>query len=454
MALSNETVKASYQGNGSTTTFAIPFTPIINDSLETRVYLRDETDPENITETLLIEGSLNDYTLTGAVLPSDFDSNVEMNVAPTVDQIVVITRELPLTQTLNLVTATGYFNPKTVTTALDRVVAQIQQLFEILTRVPKLSPSEQISVGGMQLPPQIVPGGLIGFNEDGTAIRFYDVADLVAEAAKDVEGIPVGGLTGDVLEKLSNTDQDADWVTYSYIGFSNRFNQAVNLPTLRDTLDYVIDITYTAPLISLSASGNSLREKGDAVTSTTLTASITRRSDPIAQVRFYQNPSTLLDTQSSGGGIPNGGSSTYAWTGSFSDTTTFRAEVDDDGTSGGPTTVTSTTTFNFVYPYYVGAGAANLAASSVAALTKRIINSTASRQETITAGAGEVFYFAYPASYGALTSILDVNNFQTFPDWTLRTENITGLDGNPVSYRIYEFNNPVSAGSYQYTFVR
>ena len=102
----------------------------------------------------------------------------------------------------------------------------------------------------------------------------------------------------------------------------------------------------------------------------------------------------------------------------------------------------------------MGAGAAGLSASSVAGLTKRVITSTASRTESITASNSNVFYFAYPASYGALTSILDINGFETFPDWTLRTENITGLDGNAVSYRIYEFNNPVAAGAYQFTFIR
>lgn len=242
--------------------------------------------------------------------------------------------------------------------------------------------------------------------------------------------------------------------TYTYEGFSARFNEDWDSDGIDDTFQKIIDIQYTAPLVSLSASGAStLREKGATVTSTTLTATVTKRSDPIAEVRFFQG-SSLISQQTSGGAIPNGGNSTYAWTGSFSDNTTFSVEVDDNGATGGPTTVTSSTTFSFVYPYYVGAGPPGLTASQVAALTKRIINSTASRTETIAAGAGEVFYFAYPASYGALASILDVNNFETFNDWTLTTSNITGLDSNPVSYRIYSFDNPVVAGSYTYTFRR
>lgn len=279
----------------------------------------------------------------------------------------------------------------------------------------------------------------------GTLPTFCSNGDVRVDAA---DGIPKVCALG-VWEPMGGGGDDV-----SYEGFSARFNEPWSSDGIDDTFQKIIKIEYTPPTVTLSASGNVLREKGDAVTSSTLTAAITKRSDPIAQVRFYRNPSTLLDTQTSGGGIPNGGNSTYNWTGSFSDNTTFRVEVDDTGASGGPSTATSTTTFSFVYPYYVGAGAPGLSASSVAGLTKRIITSTASRVETISASGGQVFYFAYPASYGALVSILDVNNFETLPDWTLRTENITGLDGTAVSYRIYEFENPVVAGSYQYTFRR
>ncbi len=256
------------------------------------------------------------------------------------------------------------------------------------------------------------------------------------------------------IDQVTAPDGVADDGDYSFNVWSLRFSEQFTSTGLMDTLTKIIQPGYSQPLISVSGSSNILREKGDTVSGVTLTAGITKRSDPIAEVRFYRNPSTLLDTQTSGGGIPNGGNSTYNYATPFSDTVTFRAEADDDGTSGGPTTVQATTTYNFVYPYYVGAGSPGLSAASVAALTKRIIQSTANRTETIAASGGNVFYFAYPASYGALTSILDVNNFETIGDWTLRTENITGLDASAQSYHIYEFDNPVTAGSYQYTFKR
>jgi hypothetical protein len=451
MSLSARTIKASYAANGSNTTFAIPATPIVSDSAEVKVWLRDEsTDP--ITVTLQTEGALNDYTLTGRPTPSDFHVNVEFNAAPANGLIVVVALELPLTQTLdyNGNNSAG-IRPTSLEEALDRAVGMIQQLAEVLTRVPKLGITEQIA--DLVLP-EPESEKIIGWNTAGDGLQNYTAAEILALLGSS--GIPVGGDTGSVLVKQSPADLDADWVQYAFDGFSARFNATFTSTDLMDTLTKIINIQYTAPLISLAASGSgTIREKGDAVTASTLTATITKRSDDIAEVRFYdQTGATLLDTQTSGGAIPSGGTSTYNWTGSFTDNRTFRAEVDDDGTTGGPTTVSSTASFTFVYPYYVGAGAAGLSASAVAALTKRIITSTASRTEAISAGAGEVFYFAYPASYGALSSILDINGFETFPDWTLRTENITGLDATAQSYRIYEFNNPVVAGSYQFTFIR
>jgi hypothetical protein len=131
--------------------------------------------------------------------------------------------------------------------------------------------------------------------------------------------------------------------------------------------------------------------------------------------------------------------------------------VRDDGTSNGgtPQNRDVALSYSFVYPYYFGADVPSLTAAQVAGLTKQVINSTASANRVYSFDVGDVFYFAYPASYGALTSILDENGFENLSNFTLRTENITGLDSTPVSYRIYEFNNVAGvSGTTNYTFIR
>lgn len=267
-------------------------------------------------------------------------------------------------------------------------------------------------------------------------------------------GSPDGGLTGEVLVKNSDADQDTIWESAAFDGFSARFNAAFTSTGLRDTLAKILDLQYLGPQVTLSATGSgTVREKGAPLASTTLTAAVTKRSDPIDRIHFKRAGATVYD-ENPALTVGSGNTNTVYNT-PFSDNTSFTVEVTDNGDSGGPTTVTSNTvSFVFVYPYYYGSGAPGLSAVAVGALSKHIIASNATVNRVFTPSNGQVHYFAYPASYGALTSILDENGFETIGDWTGSTANITGLDGNAVSYRIYQFNNPVVAGTTNYTFKR
>jgi hypothetical protein len=120
--------------------------------------------------------------------------------------------------------------------------------------------------------------------------------------------------------------------------------------------------------------------------------------------------------------------------GIVADTTWTISAVGDDGN---PSSLN--TSINFVYPFYYGVGAQGLNGAQVGALTKLI---QAQGDKTLAfAPVVEVYYFAYPDAYPALTTILDGNGFDITADWTLHVEAITGLDGNPIDYKIYEFNN-------------
>lgn len=448
--LSNLKVVQSYQGNGSTTAFSITQDIIINDSSELLVYIRDETDPANITITLQTEGALQDYTLTGASPPSQpFDDTVEFTTAPTADQQVWLVRALPLTQTQDLDPNVGIPADSTEKT-FDRMVAMIQQLAEKLERTIKFNITSGISDVEN---PDPVATTFIGWDSGGTALKLYTVSELAALVAADGTGsIPAGGDQYALLEKQSSTDSDAAWTDpLVYQGYTERFSELVDLSGAKATLDYIMNMGYAPPTVSLGTSPNyaTIREKGDTQSSVDLTATIVKVLDNIATVRFYRG-ATLLDTQSSGGGIPSGGASTYTDATPFSDNVTYSVQVDDDSAQAKPS-ATSTRNFVFVYPYYYGVGAASLGAS-VSGLTKQLIAETTSTSRSFTVDGTEKMYFAYPASYGVLANIFDINNFDTIGDWTKTVANITGLDGNPVSYNIYEFNNYAVAGSYQYTF--
>lgn len=234
----------------------------------------------------------------------------------------------------------------------------------------------------------------------------------------------------------------------AYSGWSLRFNEAFTSTSLDDTLLKILILSYAAPTITLSCSpSQAVREKGTSVAAVTMSATTVKKSDNITAVTHFRN-GVLVDTEAAPSA--SGGVETFTESTPFTDTMTFFSKVFD-----GTTLVQSNTvTYSYVYPYYSGADVPGITAAAVAALTKAVTASSSSVNKSFTTSNGDVYYFAYPASYGALTSIKDENNFETIGDWTLRTENITGLDASAVSYRIYEFNNPVVALTTDYTFTR
>lgn len=243
---------------------------------------------------------------------------------------------------------------------------------------------------------------------------------------------------------------------YVFDVFSLRFNEQFTSTGLMDTLEKIIKPGYAVPTISLSGSGSgTIREKGVSVTSVNLSAVIVKKSYDISAVRFYRG-ATLLDTQTSGGAIPSGGTNNYTYSTAFSDNTSFTAQVDDTaGDLGGPSTVTSNTvSFTFVYPYFYGPEWQGVPSPWYSVLTKDVIVSTATLTRSFTVNGTQKMEFAYPQSYGDLTEILDVSNFNTLPDWTKTTKVYSALDGASVNYNHYKFNNIAVAGTYQFTFKR
>ncbi len=236
-------------------------------------------------------------------------------------------------------------------------------------------------------------------------------------------------------------------VTFS--GYSARFGEMWESNGVEDTFSKILQITYAPPTVSLSASPSaSIREKGTLVSSVDLTANTTKFSADITQVTFFRNGS-LIHTDLAPD--PSGTvSSLYTDSTPFSDTTSFFARVTD----GTDESTSNTITYSFVYPYYYGKGAQNLDASGIVAnLTKAVIASSSSVSVT-SSPTSEHFYFCYPSSYPALSSILDQNGFETISAYTVRTVTITGLDGIPVSYRVYELIVPTTQTNFTNTYIR
>lgn len=118
MTLSTTTSRVAHAANGATTWFAFPFK--IWAASDVKVSLRDNATFEDTPQTLVTH-----YTLNVAAFPGA--GSVVFITPPPATKTVVIEREVPETQDLDLV-ASGSFAAENVETQLDKIVAQVQQL--------------------------------------------------------------------------------------------------------------------------------------------------------------------------------------------------------------------------------------------------------------------------------------------------------------------------------------
>jgi hypothetical protein len=117
MTLSVQTVRQLYNGNGSTTSFAIPFSFEANDEVE--VILVSSAGVETV------QSYTTHYTISG--------SNVSMVTAPASGQSLLIRMDVDLDQETDL-SDQAPFLPSTIEAELDEIVAQVQMLNERINR--------------------------------------------------------------------------------------------------------------------------------------------------------------------------------------------------------------------------------------------------------------------------------------------------------------------------------
>lgn len=196
---------------------------------------------------------------------------------------------------------------------------------------------------------------------------------------------------------------------------------------------------YMAPVVSFAvAPANSLREKGVIVSSPiTLTATVTKKSRPIQNVKYYKGTGLIAENKSPN---PNGGKDSAVYNSSITENTTLKVVVSD-----GQSSKEASQSYSFVYPYYY---------------LKSSINSTPGEAELKGSGgtkvvankgvlnlsfSGEYIYpcFAIPASWGEVKSIVFGPN-DYLGSFRCSIENFIQLDGAVVQYRVYTQQNAVT----------
>ena len=223
------------------------------------------------------------------------------------------------------------------------------------------------------------------------------------------------------------------------IGIGSTFEEK----TMQEMFDMLL-YPYMLPSISLSTNPNGIvREYGNNISSIVLTANVTKKSNDIVKIEYYKNGS-IIHTNST----PSSGSGTDSYTDStgINNNTTYMAKVYDDKSSS-----TSSVTHTYVYPMYIGnISNLNPTETDIKAMTKLIkVKGNQSNSYTISSSR---FCFAYPSSYGNLTSILDPNGFEMLSSFTKTTSNYTMLDGLSVGYSIYTLNIPTTQNNFTVTY--
>jgi len=156
MTVSSTTTKVSYSGNGSTTVFAYTFK--IFAAAEITVIIRSSTGTETV-KTLT-----TDYTLSN--IGVDGGGNVTFGSAPASGETVVLIRNTPNTQTLDLVENDPFLSSSFEDT-LDKITHQLIEQQEEIDRSIKVSRTNSITSSEFTTNASDRASKVLGFDSSG-----------------------------------------------------------------------------------------------------------------------------------------------------------------------------------------------------------------------------------------------------------------------------------------------
>lgn len=276
----------------------------------------------------------------------------------------------------------------------------------------------------------------------------------------------------ELLEKIGLTTEDIDIITNiltdsSVVSTTKTWHSSAIYTELKNTKEECKD--YALGLLGNVDELNSEKVKysNDLLSDVT---NVKQALDSILAKLYYVKPSINSFTASVNGGVFEVGTTitapiTFNWeynknitTQSLTNctladetvrTTTYDSDITTDKTftlsaSDGENTVSKSISYKFVAPYYIGVSTTNtLTETEIIALTKKLetkgnktVNYTTSQSYMV---------FAYPKSYGAISSIIDQNGFNVTDSFVRSTITV-----GTVEYYVYISNQ--CSGSYSIKF--
>lgn len=224
--------------------------------------------------------------------------------------------------------------------------------------------------------------------------------------------------------------------------------------TIKEMFDKIL-YPYVAPVVSATvntpANGGTF-EIGVGTTVTKATVNVTKKARAITKVELFGSDDSGTALASKTDGVADGGSFVFDSLNKELKTAALNgfkitAKVTD---ADSKVTQASTGIFYLVYPMYWGAAdSATLNETQIKSLTK-VVQTKANKSYNYTTN-NQRMVFAYPASYGNLTKIIDANNFDVTDTFTKSTVNVTCADSTQVQYNVY-INQPSTNTGFKMTY--
>ncbi len=259
---------------------------------------------------------------------------------------------------------------------------------------------------------------------------------------------------------LFEDDNDGNNNGSEYIrdAYSSRFHESVSVTTVEDALDQIFMFTSIAPNISISfAPANSLRELGNDVVNPSITGNAILGQNPqgtLAVMEFFRGTTggMLFDSE-----INPTPSTSISKQDTFTIVNNQAYTVRITDSEG--RTDTATLNYNFTYPYFTGwvdeSGDImdGMTRAEIIALSgMNLLVATKSNKTVVSSPTNGRFCIMYPASYGALSEVIDNTGFDTITDYDTFTYDIVGLDGTTQSYRVYILKNDTTQSNFSNAF--
>lgn len=251
------------------------------------------------------------------------------------------------------------------------------------------------------------------------------------------------------LDKKADNLFQSNMLTVSSLGGIPAGTNLNNM-SLQEVLTKLL-YPYVAPSITASivySPTGGIYECGQTVTISQIKTTVTKKSENILDVSFYENNSLLKSLTSN---VYNGGSFNHTISKNIKTNISsnyFQVKVKD--MSGNIVSI-NTSSLSFYYPYYYGVINADVDITEglVKNLTKQVV---AKGNKTYTYSPNyQRMVIAYPKSYGVLKSILDPNGFEQLNSFTCIELSIVGLDETSQAYYIYA-NDASTNTNFKMTF--